>query len=82
MIAFRRERRYTIDTNLYIDALRTEEGKAALNAFHASYAPFEHLSAGRRARASRWSPRAGGGEAGASDRRAIRAARTSGDAEL
>ena len=45
MIAFRRERRYTIDTNLYIDALRTEEGKAALNAFHASYAPFEHLSA-------------------------------------
>lgn len=45
MIAFRRERRYTIDTNLYIDALRTEEGKAALNAFHASFAPFEHLSA-------------------------------------
>jgi len=45
VIAFRRERRYTVDTNLYIDALRTEEGKAALNAFHASYAPFEHLSA-------------------------------------
>jgi predicted nucleic acid-binding protein len=45
VIAFRRERRYTIDTNLYIDALRTEEGKTALNAFHASYAPFEHLSA-------------------------------------
>jgi predicted nucleic acid-binding protein len=45
VIAFRRERRYTVDTNLYIDALRTEEGKAALNAFHASCAPFEHLSA-------------------------------------
>lgn len=39
------ERRYTVDTNLYIDALRTAEGKAALNAFHAAYAPFAHLSA-------------------------------------
>jgi len=38
-------RRYTVDTNLYIDALRTEEGKSALNAFHAAYAPFEHLTA-------------------------------------
>ena len=41
----RRERRYTVDTNLYIDALRTEEGRTALSAFHAAYAPFEHLSA-------------------------------------
>ena len=38
-------RRYTVDTNLYIDALRTDEGKAALNVFHAAYAPFEVLSA-------------------------------------
>jgi predicted nucleic acid-binding protein len=38
-------RRYTVDTNLYVDALRTEGGKAALNAFHAAYAPFEHLTA-------------------------------------
>ncbi len=45
MIALARERRFTVDTNLYIDALRTEEGKTALNAFHAAYAPFEHLSA-------------------------------------
>jgi predicted nucleic acid-binding protein len=39
------ERRYTVDTNLYIDALRTPEGNAALVAFHAAYAPFEQLSA-------------------------------------
>jgi predicted nucleic acid-binding protein len=41
----RAERRYTVDTNLYIDALRTEAGKAALNTFHSAYAPFEYLSA-------------------------------------
>ena len=39
------ERRYVVDTSLYIDALRTEPGKAALNAFHVAYAPFEYLSA-------------------------------------
>lgn len=39
------ERRYAVDTSLYIDALRTEAGKAALNAFHVAYAPFEYLSA-------------------------------------
>ena len=38
-------RRFAIDTNLYIDALRTETGKAALNAFYAAFAPFVHLSA-------------------------------------
>lgn len=38
-------RRYTVDTGLYIDALRTEDGRAALDAFHAAYAPFEHLTA-------------------------------------
>jgi predicted nucleic acid-binding protein len=41
----RSERRYTVDTNLYIDALRTADGSAALIAFHAAFAPFEHLSA-------------------------------------
>ena len=39
------ERRYTVDTSLYIDALRTEAGCAALTAFHIDYAPFEYLSA-------------------------------------
>jgi predicted nucleic acid-binding protein len=36
-------RRYALDTHLYIDALRTENGKAALNTFHAAFAPFIHL---------------------------------------
>jgi predicted nucleic acid-binding protein len=40
----RGERRYTVDTSLYIDAMRTADGNAALTAFHAAYAPFEHLS--------------------------------------
>jgi len=44
-VATRRERRYIVDTNLYIDAMRSDEGNAALVAFHAAYAPFEHLSA-------------------------------------
>jgi predicted nucleic acid-binding protein len=38
-------RRYVIDTHLYIDALRTEEGKEALNGFHELFVPFLHLSA-------------------------------------
>jgi predicted nucleic acid-binding protein len=38
-------RRFLIDTNLYVDALRSDSGKAALNAFHAAFAPFMHLSA-------------------------------------
>lgn len=41
----RQERRFTVDTSLYVDALRTADGNAALIAFHAAYAPFEHLSA-------------------------------------
>jgi predicted nucleic acid-binding protein len=40
-----RGRRFTVDTNLYIDALRTSEGKAGLGAFHSAYAPFAYLSA-------------------------------------
>jgi predicted nucleic acid-binding protein len=39
------ERRYLIDTSLYLDALRTEAGKTALNAFQSAYAPFVHVSA-------------------------------------
>ncbi|HMA24487.1 MAG TPA: PIN domain-containing protein [Gemmatimonadaceae bacterium] len=39
------ERRYVVDTNLYIDALRTEAGRAALGAFLSAYAPFVHLNA-------------------------------------
>jgi predicted nucleic acid-binding protein len=38
-------RRYVVDTQLYIDALRNEEHKAALNAFHMEHTPFLHLSA-------------------------------------
>ena len=40
----RGERRYVLDTNLYIDAMRTADGNTALSAFHAAYAPFEYLS--------------------------------------
>jgi predicted nucleic acid-binding protein len=40
----REERKYAVDTSLYVDALRTEDGRAALMAFHAAYAPFEYLS--------------------------------------
>jgi predicted nucleic acid-binding protein len=38
-------RRYVIDTHLYIDALRTEQGKHALNDFQSAFAPFLHFSA-------------------------------------
>jgi predicted nucleic acid-binding protein len=38
-------RRFVIDTNLYIDALRSDAGKAGLKAFHGAFAPFIHLSA-------------------------------------
>jgi predicted nucleic acid-binding protein len=34
-----------IDTNLYVDAFRSEAGKAALTAFQGMFAPFIHLSA-------------------------------------
>lgn len=40
-----RERRYVVDTNLYVDALRTEQGRLGLGAFLSAYAPFVHLSA-------------------------------------
>ncbi|HEY4219355.1 MAG TPA: type II toxin-antitoxin system VapC family toxin [Gemmatimonadaceae bacterium] len=38
-------RRYVLDTNLYIDALRSEDGRNALAAFQAAFAPFLHFSA-------------------------------------
>jgi predicted nucleic acid-binding protein len=40
-----RERKYTLDSNLYIDAFRTTEANAALQIFHTAFAPFEYLSA-------------------------------------
>jgi predicted nucleic acid-binding protein len=38
-------RRYALDTCIYIDALRTDEGKSALNAFHVAFTPFIHMCA-------------------------------------
>ena len=38
-------RRYVVDTNLYVDALRTEDGRRALDDFQSAFAPFLHLSA-------------------------------------
>lgn len=38
-------RRFVIDTNLYIDAFRSDAGKAALTTFQGTFAPFIHLSA-------------------------------------
>jgi predicted nucleic acid-binding protein len=40
-----RERKYTLDTNIYIDAFRLPEANAALQVFHTVFAPFEYLSA-------------------------------------
>ena len=40
-----RERRYALDTNLYIRAFRDAEFNAALQVFHTVFAPWEHLSA-------------------------------------
>lgn len=41
----RRERKYTLDTQLFIRAFRDAEANAALQAFHTVFAPFEYLSA-------------------------------------
>lgn len=40
-----RERKYTLDTNLYIRAFREPAANAALGLFHTAFAPFEYLSA-------------------------------------
>ncbi len=37
-------RKYTLDTNLYIRAFRDPAFNAALQRFHAAFAPFEYLS--------------------------------------
>ena len=37
------ERKYALDTNLFIAALRNEEANARLLQFHAAFAPFEYL---------------------------------------
>ncbi len=41
----RRERKYTLDTNLFIHAFRDPAANAALQLFHTAFAPFEYLSA-------------------------------------
>ena len=37
--------KYALDSNLFIDAFRDKDEAARLLAFHARFAPFEHLSA-------------------------------------
>jgi predicted nucleic acid-binding protein len=39
------ERKYTLDTNLFIDALRHAPAKDDLQRFHTLFAPFEYLNA-------------------------------------
>ena len=39
------ERKYALDSNLFIDGLRQENAKLELLRFHALFAPFEYLSA-------------------------------------
>lgn len=41
----RSERKFVLDTNLFISGLRQAEAKARLQAFHSAFAPFEYLSA-------------------------------------
>ena len=41
----RRERKYTLDANLYIRAFRDPAANAELRLFHTAFAPFEYLSA-------------------------------------
>jgi predicted nucleic acid-binding protein len=41
----RRERKYTLDTQLFIRAFRDRDANAALEAFHSVFAPFEYLTA-------------------------------------
>lgn len=40
-----RERKFLVDTNLFIRAYRDPAANAELNRFHAAFAPFVHLSA-------------------------------------
>jgi predicted nucleic acid-binding protein len=41
----RRERKYTLDTQLFIRAFRDPDANAALETFHSVFAPFEYLTA-------------------------------------
>jgi predicted nucleic acid-binding protein len=41
----RRERKYTLDTQLFIRAFRDPDANAALQTFHTVFAPFEYLTA-------------------------------------
>lgn len=41
----RKERQYTLDTQLFIHAFRDATANAALQAFHTVFAPFEYLTA-------------------------------------
>lgn len=41
----RKERKYTLDTQLFIRAFRTEAANLELQAFHTVFAPFEYLTA-------------------------------------
>lgn len=41
----RRERKYTLDTQLFIRAFRDEAANVELQAFHTVFAPFEYLTA-------------------------------------
>src|SRR5919108_970614 len=44
MMQSARERKYTVDTNLYIRALRDTRDETALGRFHAAFGPFEYLT--------------------------------------
>ncbi len=41
----RRERKYALDTNLFVQSFRMIEAKEALERFHRVFGPFEYLSA-------------------------------------
>jgi len=41
----RRQRKYVLDTNLYIRATRSAAARVELQLFHTAFAPFEYLSA-------------------------------------
>ena len=41
----RADRKYTVDTNLWIAAFRDAKANAALRLFHTAFAPFEYLTA-------------------------------------
>ena len=41
----RRERKYTLDTQLFINSFRNAAANEAIQRFHRAFAPFEYLSA-------------------------------------